>query len=200
MADTVGRFRFLTMVPRPGAPAAISDDSVPDRDANEEFRSVGDREEPNRRPVAKAAPVPDLDARLLHHVWRIAQSAARHSDGVMQWTYEYSLPQVLVLRAIVAAEGAGRPALSPSDVAHALQCSRANASELVAALVRNRSLTKRRDPANRRIVRLYPTPDGRIAEYRARALLADGAGQVFETLEGAEKQVLVTLLEKVTFT
>jgi DNA-binding MarR family transcriptional regulator len=117
----------------------------------------------------------------------------------MQWTYEYSLPQILVLRAIVAAEKAGRPALSPSDVAHDLQCSRANASELVAALVRNHKLTKRRDPANHRIVRLHPTADGRTVEYHARAVLADNARQVFETLDGVERQTLVTLLEKVTF-
>lgn len=146
------------------------------------------------------ARTPSLETRLLDHVWRIAQSAARHSDGVMQWTYEVSLPQVLVLRAIVTAERAGRPALSPRDVANELQCSCANANELIAALARNRSLTKRRDAANRRIVRLYPTPDGRIAEHRARGLLAANARRVFETLDGAEKKLLVTLLEKVTFT
>jgi DNA-binding MarR family transcriptional regulator len=282
MADTI---RFLTMAPGPGAPAAISDDSVPHREALERFRAVGVDQEPNRGQLEAARAVgvdqepntgqletaravgvdqepnrgqlerscvvgvdqepnrgrdwgghpgraldpapepeselepepepdrdpeldrdldtgvaaPSLETRLLDHVWRIAQSAARHSDGVLQWTYEYSLPQILVLRAIVAAERSGRPALSPSDVAHELKCSRANASELVAALVRNQKLTKRRDPENRRIIRLHPTTDGRTLEYHARAVLADNARQVFATLEGPEKETLVSLLEKVTF-
>lgn len=199
----------------------------PNRQQLETFRAVGDGQEPNRdehrnRRTIDPAPdadhepdgepdgdpdgdsesrlaAPALETRLLDNVWRIAQSATRHTEGVMQWTYEYSLAQVLVLRAIVAAEAAGRPAMSITDVAHELQCSRANASELVAALVRQRSLGKGRDPVNRRIVRLYPTPDGRIAEYRARTLVAECACQVFTTLEGAEKQTLLTLLEKVNF-
>jgi len=198
------------------------DDQEPNRDRLATFRAVGDDQEPNRDqrwdrgtdPAAdpgsdldddcdddaQSSPgAPSVETRLLEHVWRIAQSATRHTDGVMQWTYEYSLAQVLVLRAIVAAERAGRTALSAAEVAQELRCSRANASELVAALVRRRMLTKARDPANRRIIRLYPTPDGRIAESRGRTLVAGCARQVFTTLEGAEKQTLLTLLEKVNF-
>ena len=112
--------------------------------------------------------------------------------------YEYSLPQILVLRAIVAAEQAGRPALSASDVAQDLQCSAANASDLVAALHRRRSLIKRRDAKNGRILRLHPTPDGRMAEYHAGAVLAECGHTVFGRLDSAEKGILVRLLEKLT--
>jgi DNA-binding MarR family transcriptional regulator len=113
--------------------------------------------------------------------------------------HRHSLPQILVLRAIVAAESSGRPALSASDVAQDLQCSRANASDLVAVLHRRRALVKRRDPTNGRIIRIHPTTKGRMAEYHAGAVLAECGGTAFQQLEPAEKQILVTLLEKLLF-
>ena len=130
-------------------------------------------------------------------MWRIAQNASRHCDGVLQLTYEYSLPQILVLRAIVAAEQTGRPALCASEVAHELQCSRANVTEIVATLVRMRTLTKRRDPANGRVVRLYPTPTGRLTELHARQQLGIDASRAFVTLASGEKEILAALLQKV---
>jgi DNA-binding MarR family transcriptional regulator len=60
-----------------------------------------------------------------------------------------------------------------------------------------RTLTKRRDPANRRIVRLYPTPEGRLTEFHARAQLADDAARAFAMLEGPDKAILLALLQKV---
>ena len=180
------------------------------------FRAVGDRQDPNRRldlyeevpgcPVSSYAPddapdpgdAPDpLDAQLLDRVWRIAQNASRHCDGVLQLTYEYSLPQILVLRAIVAAEQTGRLALCASEVAHELQCSRANVTEIVATLVRMRTLTKRRDPANGRVVRLYPTPTGRLTELHARQQLGIDASRAFVALASGEKEILAALLQKV---
>jgi len=136
--------------------------------------------------------------RLLDHVWRVAQAAARRTDALLQLTYEISLPQLLVLRAIVAAEATGRGPLSGKDLARELQCSCANASELVASLVRRRWLTKARDTANRRVVRLYPTPEGRLAEHHARPLVADCAHRVFREISASDQQNLVSLLENVT--
>lgn len=135
---------------------------------------------------------------MLDRFLRVARYAARHTDGVMFCTYEVSLPQILVLRAIIAAERDGRTALSASEVAQDLQCSTANASDLVAALHRRRSLIKRRDAKNGRILRLHPTVDGRMTEYRAGAVLADCGGTVFGRLDSAEKLLLTTLLEKLT--
>ena len=130
-------------------------------------------------------------------MWRIAQNASRHCDGVLLLTYEYSLPQILVLRAIVAAEQTGRLALCASEVAHELQCSRANVTEIVATLVRMRTLTKRRDPANGRVVRLYPTPTGRLTELHARQQLGIDASRAFVALASGEKEILAALLQKV---
>jgi DNA-binding MarR family transcriptional regulator len=198
---------------------SVEDRQDPKRGASESFRSVGDGQDPNRgaeldeqgcsgsstpfdaNDANDANDATDalgaIDAQLLDHVWRIAQSAARHCDALMKLAYEYSLPQILVLRAIVAGEQAGRPALCASEVARELQCSRANVTEIVAALVRMRTLTKRRDPTNGRIVRLYPTPSGRLTEFHARAQLADDAARAFATLEGPDKPFLLALLQKV---
>jgi DNA-binding MarR family transcriptional regulator len=195
-----------------------ADRQDPNRGAAVQFRAVAERQDPNRdldpcggspgSPVAcdaldaidaiDAPDAPDaIDAQLLDRVWWIAQNASRHCDGVLQLTYEYSLPQILVLRAIVAAEQTGRPALCASEVAHELQCSRANVSEIVATLVRMNTLTKRRDPANQRVVRLYPTPTGRLTEFHARGLLAEDASRAFATLASADKEILLALLQKV---
>ncbi|MDB5216419.1 MAG: Winged helix DNA-binding domain [Myxococcaceae bacterium] len=205
----------------------LPDGQDPNRGQNEPSRALADGQDPNREPdphegsrgpsdardtrdtrdtrdaldALDALGAPDTrdarDMQLLDHVWRIAQGASRHCDGVMKVMYEYSLPQILVLRAIIAGEQAGRPALCAREVAHELQCSRANATEIVAALVRMHTLTKRRDPANQRIVRLYPTPKGRLAEFHARAQLADDASRAFATLEGPDKATLLALLQKV---
>ncbi len=201
MAEKV---RVLTMAPEAEAPPAGGDDSGPDCEPPEGFRAVADGQDPNRAadldegcPGSHADAIDAIDVQLLDQVWRIAQSASRHCDALMKLAYEYSLPQILVLRAIVAGEQAGRPALCASEVAQELQCSRANVTEIVATLVHMRALTKRRDPVNRRIVRLYPTPSGRLTELHARAQLADDAARAFASLEGPDKPILLALLQKV---
>ena len=136
--------------------------------------------------------------RLVDHVWRVAQGAARRTDAILWLTYEISLPQLLVLRAVVAAVDSGRGALCGKDLARELQCSAANASQLVAALVRRHWLTKARDTENRRVLRLYPTLAGREAEYHATHLLADCARRALEPMSALDQQILVVLLENVT--
>lgn len=150
--------RFPTMPPAGGGPfPTIAHDPVPDRAPPKPFRALGDDPGPDRDLDDDwgTAPAPDPeDARLLDHLLRVARHAARHTDGVMFCVYEYSFPQILVLRAIVAAEQAGRPALSAGDVAQDLQCSAANASDLVAALHRRRSPAARK--ADRPVTAVTP--------------------------------------------
>ena len=136
--------------------------------------------------------------RLVDHVWRVAHGAARRTDAILSLTYEISLPQLLALRAIIAAVDTKRGALCGKDLARELRCSAANASELVAALVRKRWLTKARDTENRRVVRLHPTVAGREAEYHASDLLADCARRALEPMSALDQQILVVLLENVT--
>ena len=130
---------------------------------------------------------------LLDQLWRLTDASRLHLEAILQDLMELSLPQFLALRWI---DESARVS-TPSEVARALGCSRANASELLATLVRRGCLSRFRNANDARRVWLVRTIRGGEDAERGEQQLAADADDFFAVLDDSEKDLLLGLLAKI---
>ncbi len=136
-----------------------------------------------------------VDDHLLSHLWRVAQASARENDALMAEVVAHSAAEIAVLR--VVASGAAN---TPTKVARALRCSRANACKLIAKLAMTGHLDRHRHPDDARAISLRITTHGVDALNSGEAQLAEDAARAFAALDEIEKLQLLGLLQKVAST
>lgn len=133
------------------------------------------------------------DVELLDQLWRITTRSRMHCEAFLQDLIDLSLPQFLALRAARAT--AASP--SPAEIALRLGCSRANASELLATLVRTERIARHPDGDDGRRAWMILTPRGVRTIEMAERQFASDAAMFFERLDDAEKELLLALLAKI---
>jgi DNA-binding MarR family transcriptional regulator len=132
-----------------------------------------------------------LDSDLLAQLWRVAQETSRYNNAMMNENVEHSAAAIAVLR--VVASGKAR---TPTHVADALACSRANAGKLINRLAVTRHLERHRHPTDARAISLRITPYGIDALRSGELQLAQDAQRWFARLHDVEKFQLLGLLQK----
>jgi DNA-binding MarR family transcriptional regulator len=103
-----------------------------------------------------------------------------------------SLPMVQVIMRVGAGED-----LSQLELAHELELEPAALSRLLADLEKQRLVTRRRDPGDKRRVLMAATPAGAALLTRAQPRVMAGLHTLFACLSGREHDELCRLLEKV---
>ena len=130
---------------------------------------------------------------LLDQLWRLTDASRAHCEAILQDLMELSLPQFLALRLV---DESARVS-TPSQVARALGCSRANASELLATLVKRGCVSRFRNANDGRRIWLVRTIHGADDAERGDEQLAADACDFFAAVDDAEKDLLFGLLEKI---
>ena len=125
---------------------------------------------------------------LLHflaHATRVRLDEALRPLGLSSFHYT-------VLSVLVRNEG-----MSSSKLSRRFHVTPQTMGEVIALLERKGLISRSEEAANRRVLRLALTADGRQAVVAAAALVADIESQVFATLSGAERARLQELVGKV---
>ncbi|WP_034593533.1 MarR family winged helix-turn-helix transcriptional regulator [Hamadaea tsunoensis] len=131
--------------------------------------------------------VPDV-LRLITRAQKMLRAA---SDDAMS-RHGVRIGQNLILEALWAQDG-----LTPGEVAGRLGFSTPTVVNTAGRMEAAGLLERRRDPADRRLVRLHLTPKGVAAEQPVQLARAELAAYATATLSADERRHLVSALEKI---
>lgn len=136
-----------------------------------------------------------IEVALLENLWRVAMESGRHVDAMLREAREISRAQLVVLHTLFTGASTG----SLSDLAKILRCSNANAGQLVAGLI-ERGHVRKVENADARVTQITLTFEGIDAHTSGESQLEVDAETIFAPLDAQEKEQLLALLSKITFT
>jgi len=136
--------------------------------------------------------IQNLNVVLVERLWRVADDAKRHVDGLLDCEYEISHAQIVVLRALVQRTCRG----TLSEIAKLLGCTNENAGRLVARLVGREHLQRVRN-GDARMKEVVATERGNDFLRGVELQIQRDAMTALEPLDTREKEQLFALLSRI---
>ena len=135
----------------------------------------------------------DIDELILDELWRSYGVSSRHVASSLDMLMGCSLPQFLVMRALVTAEGT----MVVTDVAKVMGCARSNVGPIAKRLQELTWITRADHPWDARVVSLRATPSGKRNYEMLAAEVLRAAHALLSELDEEEKYNMLAVLRKI---